>query len=384
MTPARTGKGKGNLEFDRRFPGVGRIRCSAGTRSLREFRARDAVLTKLFKTGQLEVLRAFRDRQLTIEQLVQQDLHGRGGESLELIEARRPLWATIDATLPLMGRTTGARARYALSFRQLRARGVLAEAATIADLQRVRWAAVAAAWPSGPADFNRLRAAVSRLLTLVLRDKYAPLRRAVVAAMPRLKEPEGRVPDVTPAQFLAVLEQLEAAGDDDVRGAVMVMILTGMRVGEYLWLDETHLQPATRRVRIPSEEGNKTGGRTIAIAEEDWGWLVAAVPFARRPLPAVRVRTGQDRRYARIMAAWKRACAAVGLADVWIHDIRHCMAQWADEAGVPLGSIAGVLGHKDPKTTLRYTRMAAAARATGAVGQVLRTAGARSAGGKSA
>lgn len=378
MTPARTGKGKGNLEFDRRFPGVGRIRCSSGTRVLREFRARDAVLTKLFKTGQLEVLRAFRDGHLTIEQLVEQDLHGRGGETLELIEARRPLWATVDATLPLMGRTTGGRARYALSFRQLRAAGVLSEQSTVADLARVKWAALAATWSGGPADWNRLRAAVSRFCSLVMRDKFSPFRRAIVAAMPKAKEPEGRIPDVTPAQFLAVLEQLEAAGADDVRGAVMVMILTGMRVGEYLWLDESHLMPATRRVRIPTAEGNKTGGRTIAIAEEDWGWLVAAVPFARRPLPAVRVRTGQDRRYARIMAAWKRACAAEGLSDVWVHDIRHCMAQWADEAGVPLGSIAGVLGHKDPKTTLRYTRMAAAARATGAVGQVLRIAGGKS------
>lgn len=379
MTPARTGKGKGNLEFDRRFPGVGRLRRSSGTRSLREFRARDAVLTKLFKTGQLEVLRAFRDGHLTIEQLVEQDLHGRGGESIEMIEARRPLWATVDATLPLMGRSTGARNRYALSFRQLRSRGVLAEQATVGDLQRVHWAAVASSWAGGPADFNRMRAAVSRLLTLVMRDKFSPLRRSVVASMPKLKEPEGRTPDVTPAQFVAVLEQLESAGADDVRGAVMVMILTGMRVGEYLWLDESHLMPSTRRLRIPTEEGNKSGGRTIAISEEDWGWIVAAVPFALQPLPATRVPAGRDRRYARIMSQWKAACAAEGLADVWIHDIRHCMAQWADEAGVALGSIAGVLGHKDPKTTLRYTRMAAAARATRAVGQVLRTAGGKSA-----
>lgn len=372
MTPARTGKGRGNYEFDRRFPGVGRIRCSSGTKKLSEFRARDAVLTKLYKTAQLEVLRAFRDGRLTIEQLAEQDLHGRGGETLELIEARRPLWDAIEETLPLMGKTSSSRVRYRLSFRQLRARQVLAETATVGDLRRVKWAQVATAWAGSAADWNRLRAAVSRFLSLLMGDKYSPFRRAVVAAMPRATEPEGRTPDLTPTQFLAVLERMP---DDDARAAAMVLVLTGMRVGEYLSLDETSLLPATHRLRIKSGEGNKSGARTIAIAPEDWGWIVAAVPFARLPLPAVRVRTGVDARYRRLMAAWKTACAAAGVGDLWIHDIRHCMAQWADDAGTALGSISQVLGHKDPKTTLRYTRMAASARATGAVGQVLRIAG---------
>jgi hypothetical protein len=70
MSPSRTGKSQGNYEIDRRFPIVGRVRLSSGTRDLREFRRRDVLLSTLYEIGDLDTLRLLRDREMTIQQLV--------------------------------------------------------------------------------------------------------------------------------------------------------------------------------------------------------------------------------------------------------------------------------------------------------------------------
>jgi integrase len=384
MTPSRTGKGKGNLEFDRRFPGVGRIRCSSGVAPSKsgkipaEFHARNALLSKLFKTSQLEILRAFMEGHLTIEQLVEHDRHGRGGETIAVLKLNKPLWETTDELLPRMGRTRGTRERYALSLRQLRlAVPTLGARATVADLGTVDWTAVRDAWANGPADFNRMRSAVSRFLSLVTGDKYSPFRRSVMAAFPRDREPEGRVPDLAPAQFVALLTHV----DDDVKAALMTMALAGLRVGEYLSLDRPMLQPANHRILVPDAEGNKTGGRVVSVHADDWGWIVAAVPFAGRALPATRVTVDRDPRYRRLRTAWRAAQVAEGLVDadgrpaLRLHDLKHCTGQWASDAGQADRSIQSLLGHKDPRMTARYTKQKDARSASRAVGATLRRLG---------
>lgn len=371
MTPARTGKTTGSFEFDRIIPGVGRLRLSSGTDNLREFRRRDALLTKLFETSQIELLKAFKRREITITQLIEHDRHSHGGESLMTVRTKAPLWATLEAILPRMGRADGTRARYRLSFQQLQKRSGLPENATVAALQRLDWHGLHGTWRSSPADWNRMRTAVSRFLTLFTGDKFSPLRREVMARIPLAQEPEGRIPDLTPQQFLAVLARIT---DDDVRAALMVLVLTAMRIGEYLSLDESCLQPGYRRIRIPMQEGNKTGGGTITVGEEAWAWVAVAVPFAGLPLPEKRRDVESDARYRRIWRVWRAARDAEGVGDVRVHDLRHCAGQWASDAGESDRAIGQLLRHSDPRMTARYTKQKDAQAASAAVGRTLQRA----------
>ncbi len=375
MTPARTNKRRGNFELDRVFPDVGRIRRSSETPLLREYHRRDAILTKLYETGQLEVLRAFRDGRLAMAQLVEHDRVGGPLATLEVLLLRRPLAEAVRETLPLMGKTANGRARFALSLKQLQERAGFGAGATVADLRRVDWRTLRTAWPGSPADWNRMRSAVSRFLTLVTGDVYSPFRREIVKAIPRADEPMGRTPDLTPAQFLTVVER----APDAVRAALMVLVLTGMRVGEYLACDTEHLRQSAHQIRVPGGEGSKTGPRLIGVAPEDWRWIEAGVPFEKRPPPAVRVPVHFDSRYKRLRRAWADACRAAGLDGIRLHDLRHCAAQWASDAGASGGAISDLLGHLDSKTARRYERMKAAARASGLIGAQLRVVGGGSA-----
>lgn len=101
MGPARTGKGVGAYQFDRVFPGVGRIKKSSGTDKLKEFQRRDALLTKLYETSALEVLRALKAGAITIEEIVEADRDGsRQGRSAALWALSRRRRAELGGLQP--------------------------------------------------------------------------------------------------------------------------------------------------------------------------------------------------------------------------------------------------------------------------------------------
>ena len=54
---------------------------------------------------------------------------------------------------------------------------------------------------------------------------------------------------------------------------------------------------------------------------------------------------------------WRRARKEAGLDDVRLHDLRHTVASQAVARGVPLSTVARMLGHADPVMTLRYAHV---------------------------
>ena len=92
----RTSK-TGGIRFNRDFMriGVGRITRSSRATNPKEFRRRDELLTKLANSAQIDVLRAFRNGRLTIEQLVDADREQRlkSADLLGMLSLRQPLGA---------------------------------------------------------------------------------------------------------------------------------------------------------------------------------------------------------------------------------------------------------------------------------------------------
>lgn len=336
MSPARTGPG-GNFRFDRVFPGVGRIAASSGTRRLSEYRKRDALLSRLYEKPRLDLLRALKDGTLTIQELLEADrLDALGSVTADLI-GRRPLWPTVDATLPLMARGAATRRRYRYSLEALKAAGALTRAAKVADLARVDWTALERAWGHSPADWMHLRRAVSRFLAVALGDVYHPLRRQVMRLIPRRREPH-RVPDVQPADFRAIVAQTPRP----LQPAYWTLALTGARLGELLHLTKADVNPAAHTVRIRSSKTDTDASdRVLPVVPRLFGWVEAAVP-----VPV----TEWTLRY-----HWYRACEAAGYAKVRLHDLRHFTGQTLADAGRSEASIGRFLGQTTPAITRRYT-----------------------------
>src|SRR6184192_3733330 len=66
--PHRTSK-HGTFRLDRRFPGVGRLAVASGATTATEFRKRNALLTRLYDQGRLNLLQSIRAGTLTMTEV---------------------------------------------------------------------------------------------------------------------------------------------------------------------------------------------------------------------------------------------------------------------------------------------------------------------------
>ena len=69
------------------------------------------------------------------------------------------------------------------------------------------------------------------------------------------------------------------------------------------------------------------------------------------------IRQHPDKPLSDTLHLWHRARKEAGLDDVRLHDLRHTVASQAVARGVPLSTVARMLGHADPVMTLRYAHV---------------------------
>ena len=131
---------------------------------------------------------------------------------------------------------------------------------------------------------------------------------------------------------------------------VRLLLLTGCRVSEI------------RKLRWSEVDGDrlsladsKTGPRRVWLSQAAQA-ILARQPRAESPyvFPSPRY---PDRPLSAILHLWHRARKEAGLDDVRLHDLRHTVASQAVARGVPLTTVARMLGHSDPKMTLRYAHV---------------------------
>ena len=130
---------------------------------------------------------------------------------------------------------------------------------------------------------------------------------------------------------------------------VRLLLFTGCRRGEILGLrwSEVH------RDALMLADG-KTGPRKVPLNSQ------ARAVLLRRPrespfvFPSPR---DPDRPRSRNLALWDRVRREAGIADVRLHDLRHTVASHAAMNGVPLPVVSRLLGHADPRTTMRYAHL---------------------------
>jgi integrase len=354
------------FRFDRTVLGV-RVTRRSGTRSWRQFEADNSILTKLRDNGQVETIRLFQDGKLDMPQLRAADARGElaSGTLLQQIAVREPLWSRVETTIGLMG-SGSTFTRYRVAFAALRRKGAkyLGDKALVADLEHVPWRELHDVWAASGSDWNHVRRAVSRFLSVLL-GKHHPFRHTVVDKIPVAAEVE-REPDITAESFwLAVSKAPEY-----VRPAFVTLVATGMRWGEYARTRKSHLRPRTLGVQVP---GTKTAASlaTVYVSEWLWPWIEQGIPA---PLS-----------YEHTYKHWKRACVAAGLGEFrdvenargytgpHLHDLRHLHGQLAIDA-VDVTKVADGLRHTQLATTRRYVRKRNKQDVAAAVGDALKPA----------
>lgn len=338
------GKPQGCYRIDRVFRGVGRVRVTSGTASLREYHRRNDALTRLYEDGRLDVLAAVQCGTVTVLEAVSA-YHLGAAHSVASIALVAPLWTAIEATLPKMGKSIETRDRYELSLNTLRTSKVISASAKVRDLALVDWERVRPFYKSA-ADWNRMRSALSVFISRHVGDMMHPFRRQVTNRIAREQEEEV-VTDVSVEKMLEAV----ALAPEWARAPLLLLALTGVRFGEYLYADETDLRPLSREWVVRG----KSGHRIVSVSEAAWPIIAAAVPPRYAPPPEKGEKNGETQRYQRLAGAWKRATRKAGV-HCNLHALRHLAGQLVSDAGMTDQLIRHFLGHKTTATTGRYTR----------------------------
>jgi integrase len=334
-----------NRRIDLVLAGVGRIQVSSGTNQRREYERRKQLVRELHADGRLDVLEALKAGAITLVEILAASRHS-GARTLAAIVLHRPLWLAVEEALAAMDCSAETRNRYALSWRTLRATGLLGAGARIRDLGAVRWSIDVRPQFGGASDWNHLRRGVSATLSILLGDRMHPFRREVVVGIAWEREREV-VPDVTVEAFWRVVDRLPAWARDPV----VAIAATGVRVGEYIHADASDLRELTREWHVRG----KGDARIVSVADAFWPIVLAAVPARYAPPVGPHERNSSSRRYQRLAGALARATAAEGVR-LTLHGLRHLQGQLLSDAGASDGAAADTLGHRSASTTRRYTR----------------------------
>ena len=148
----------------------------------------------------------------------------------------------------------------------------------------------------------------------------------------------------------------------DIRDRAMIMVLlrTGMRIGELLQtkVEDVHIQE--RRIEIYEGEKNRLG-RVVYLSDDA---VITLRKWLKKRNPSeeclIYTRIGADRMsYSTARTIFKRYIVKAGLADKGysLHTLRHTFATELLNAGLRLECLQALLGHRSIEETRRYARL---------------------------
>jgi len=131
---------------------------------------------------------------------------------------------------------------------------------------------------------------------------------------------------------------------------IRLLLLTGCRKSEILTMQWSEVDGDMLRLAEA-----KTGPRTVWLSQA----AQAILARQRRTGSAFVFPSPRDpaRPQSHNLGLWHRVRREAGIEDVRLHDLRHTVASQAVARGVPLPTVARMLGHAQPTMTLRYAHV---------------------------
>jgi integrase len=157
------------------------------------------------------------------------------------------------------------------------------------------------------------------------------------------------------------IRDLAALLDEPTRSITLLLVLTGLRVGELLALRWGNIDLKARMLRVTETvyEGHfdrpktKRSVRTIPIGKETAGILDRLLPALAQATDlvfATREGLPLDRRNL-LRKHVKPAAKKLGIVGITWHLLRHSYATMLDGVGTPVGTMQSLLGHSAPEIT---------------------------------
>lgn len=164
-------------------------------------------------------------------------------------------------------------------------------------------------------------------------------------------------------QTQALLEVLKTDANRSVGHILMFLISTGARLNEALTATWKNVSIEGGVWKVDATRSKSKKVRSIPLNDSAL-WVLEQLASKGRseylfPSP-VKADAGKDEPYLTITRAWYRIRKLAGV-DVRIHDLRHGFASRLVCKGRSLYEVQQILGHSDPKVTMRYAHLSSKA-----------------------
>ena len=207
---------------------------------------------------------------------------------------------------------------------------------------------------------RRRAATLNTFYRWLVRQEWLPSN--PMERLERVKAPS-RLPRPLPPEAVAAILAAIPASETRDRALFTLLYETGMRVGEALSLQYTDIDLTQDDEKV----------RVLGKGQRERTVLLAAAPeslrLLKRHLKASGITAGSVFRgdpryggsslpldYSTLRRAWLWYCQQAGVAAT-IHQLRHSRASELIQAGVPLGTIRKLLGHRNIQSTMLYAEV---------------------------
>ena len=139
----------------------------------------------------------------------------------------------------------------------------------------------------------------------------------------------------------------------------LFLLSTGCRLNEVLSARWEDVDVEKRVLVIRAKNSKSKRIRSVPLNESALDVLVSLGTKDKFEEVFVNHRTGQA--YTAITKVWHRIRAKAGLPKLRLHDLRHQYASNLVNGGRTLYEVQMILGHSDPKVTMRYAHLSSKA-----------------------
>ena len=162
----------------------------------------------------------------------------------------------------------------------------------------------------------------------------------------KVTPPPGRIRYLTPEERAAI----SGSARPELQLYILAALQTGARRGELAALRWSDVDMKTRTITF---EKTKNGERRMVPLTDTLRETLQAFPRPLDPQAKVLPNLSADA----VTIAFHRLTEDLNISNLRFHDLRHDVASTLTMAGVSQRAIMEILGHKDPRMTLRYQHL---------------------------
>ena len=203
-----------------------------------------------------------------------------------------------------------------------------------------------------PATCNRILAVFKSVCSLAMLHGVLPAGQSPCADVPPFRIHLQRERYLAPDEAQRLMRELERSARPEA-AAIRLLLLTGARKSEILKARWENVRLDLRLLTVPLSKSSKP--RHLPLSDA----AVAVIrDLPRGPgCPWLFPGHAPGKPLSDVYLFWDGLRRGLGLADVRIHDLRHTFASFLVNAGHSLYEVQKLLGHSDPRTTMRYAHL---------------------------